>query len=101
MADWFAVYHDPNGELVSTGTVIADPLPPGLSKKQLAGPPGDQVWDTGTLNFIAGVVPSPIDRVAEFLANLPPNKRGNAVEAEITRLLGPFQFRTLEEGYEL
>ncbi len=101
MNDWFAVYRDSDGELVSTGSVVADPLPLGLTKKLISGPPNDQIWNPATLGFDARPAVIQVDRVVEFLANLPPNKRGNAVETEVTRLLGPFQFRDIDESYEL
>jgi len=48
---WFAVYKISNGRLRSVGTVVADPLPAGLAKKDFGAtrPEGD--WNTTTLEF--------------------------------------------------
>jgi len=47
---WFAVYEKATGRLVSTGTVVADPLDPELEKVALAARPdfSAQDWDPGT-----------------------------------------------------
>ena len=33
---WFAIYQTSDGTLISLATVVADPLPAGLAKKQIA-----------------------------------------------------------------
>jgi hypothetical protein len=50
---WFAVYRLADGELVSTGTVIADPLPEGLAAKEIDGDPAGLVWNAAALQFEA------------------------------------------------
>lgn len=57
MEEWFAVYNEA-GDLVSVGTVVADPLPSGLQKKPLAGEPTGLVWDSQALAFVP---PPPLD----------------------------------------
>lgn len=49
---WYAI-HDASGQLVSTGTVLADPLPAGLTALPIDGPPdfGRDEWDPATLAF--------------------------------------------------
>lgn len=47
---WYAVYREADGELVSTGTVVADPLPDGLVAKPLDTEPAG-VWDAQALAF--------------------------------------------------
>lgn len=44
---WFAIYEKATGRLVSTGTVVADPLDPGLEKAALAAAPDFSArdWD--------------------------------------------------------
>ena len=58
---WFAVYETATGKLVSIGTVVADPLPPGIASKQLSQKPDlEQVdWDAATLDFVAIPPPPP------------------------------------------
>ncbi len=99
MPDWFAVYQESDGELVSVGTVLADPLRAGLAIKRISGPPGREVWNPTTLVFDP-LPPRPpdVDRVEEVIAAMP--RRGNGsfaeadVRAEVAKLLGPgYQFR--------
>lgn len=52
---WFAVYEKATGRLVSTGTVVADPLDPGLEKAALAAAPdfSAQDWDPAAKALVA------------------------------------------------
>lgn len=52
---WFAVYEKATGRLVSSGTVVADPLDPTLEKVALAVAPdfSAQDWDPGAKAFVA------------------------------------------------
>jgi hypothetical protein len=52
---WFAIYEKATGRLVSTGTVVADPLDPGLEKVALAAAPefGAQDWDPAAKALVA------------------------------------------------
>ncbi len=107
MPDWFAVYQESDGELVSVGTVLADPLRAGLAIKRISGPPGREVWNTSTLVFDAKPAPpADVDRVEEVIAAMP--RRGNGsfteadVRAEITKLLGPeYQLRDPDDDRDL
>ena len=56
---WFAVYETTGGRLRSLGTVIADPLPAGLSSKDVGETQPDGVWNESTLDFD----PRPVKRV--------------------------------------
>lgn len=101
---WFAVYQETDGELVSVGTVIADPLRRGLATTPLAGPIESPrtVWNTATLEFDPAPPPPPrIDRVEEYLAALPPNQRKQEARLELQKLLGPFRFRDAAEARDL
>lgn len=51
---WYAVYVTATGQLVSVGTVLADPMPAGLLVKVLDGAPNMAIveWDAATLSFI-------------------------------------------------
>jgi hypothetical protein len=48
---WYAVYDMATGALVSVGTVIADPLPSGMSSQALVAEPTGLRWNTTTLAF--------------------------------------------------
>ena len=48
---WYAVYETATGALKSVGTVVADPLPAGLSALALSTQPAGQVWNASTLAF--------------------------------------------------
>ena len=52
---WFAVYEKATGRLVSTGTVVADPLDPELEKVALAARPdfSAQDWDPAAKVLVA------------------------------------------------
>ena len=104
MSDWQVVYRESDGAIVSVGTVIADPLPPGLAKKPIAGPPGHVDWNPATLEWDTRPAPGPdVDRVDEFIAKLGPNGRRTdaTVRAELAALLGERRFRDSREDYEI
>jgi len=63
---WYAI-HDAAGKLVSTGTVIADPLPAGLTAVPVGEtqPTGD--WNPATRSFDAPKVSKPALPVIDFL----------------------------------
>jgi hypothetical protein len=50
---WHAIYRAEDRELVSTGTVIADPLPDGLLSVPIDGEPNGRTWNVATLAFDA------------------------------------------------
>lgn len=87
MADtWFAVYDDATGELVSTGTVVADDATlaaRGLVKRVLATNPQVRTsrWNKDKRDF--GTVPLPKGRIslAEFLLRLVETERQDLFEA--------------------
>lgn len=56
---WYAV-HDKTGRLVSTGTVIADPLPDGLTAVPLGDDAPTGEWDAAQKVF----VPLPVEKAA-------------------------------------
>jgi hypothetical protein len=107
MADWFAVYQESDGKLISVGTVLADPLRPGLAKKNLgATRPEGGIWNPSMLQF----TPSPptlpnVDRVEEVIDAMPKSQgkyTPAAVRDELSLLLGPeFQFRDAFEARNL
>lgn len=97
MADWFAVYQESDGKLLSVGTVITDPLRSGLAKKRISGPPAREVWNTTTLEFDPLPPPPPkVDRVDEFIDAMPKNGtnfKEAVIRDELAKLLGDFRFR--------
>jgi hypothetical protein len=50
---WYAVYDIATGALVSVGTVIAEPLPPGTASQALTAEPTGLHWNATTLAFEA------------------------------------------------
>ena len=59
MPTWYAVYNNADGSLESIGTVVANPLPPGVTAVALASPPdlAQVQWDKVQLKFVA--IPTP------------------------------------------
>lgn len=103
---WFAVYREFDGELLSLGTVIADPLGRGLAKKLLSEPPArGLLWNPRTLEFDP-VPPRPpeVDRVEEFLDALPSGFNGarkGQIRSELRLLLGKYRFRSANVARDL
>ena len=66
---WFAVHEIATGRLVSMATVVADPLPPGLTKKNLGAgkPPDTEMWDEATTSFVPRPPKTLIDRFDDDL----------------------------------
>ena len=64
-----ALYETATGKLVSTGTVIADPLPGHLTRLDLAGPPdlSTHEWNETTKSFVVKANNLPTVEVIEFL----------------------------------
>ena len=106
MADWFAVYREADGELISEGTVVPDVLRSGLAKKNLGpGRPTNRLWNKTTLEFDAAPAPPPdVDRVDEVIAAMTRNG-GRFTESEVRRevalLLGSQRFRDHKEARDL
>lgn len=71
---WFAIVNA-SGELVSTGTVIADDAElaeRGLSKIALDGEPGHRVWNVATQSFVKPPAPSTVLTRLEFVRRFQP-----------------------------
>lgn len=76
METWFAVV-DGAGNLVSTGTVLADPTTlavAGYSSLQLASDPTGQVWDASTRTFSAGPKKPTVLSVWSFIQRFTPDE---------------------------
>ena len=106
MADWFAVYWESDGELLSIGTVVTDPLRSGVAKINLgATQPEGGVWNTSTLVFDPTPArPPDVDRVDEVVAAM--TKTGgrfseSEVRREVAALLGSERFRSFDESRDL
>lgn len=63
---WFAIWKTSNGELVSIGTVVADPLPAGLSSTSLGESQPSGVWNSVTHVFDAAAVLKAVLRLRDF-----------------------------------
>jgi hypothetical protein len=105
MADWFAIYREADGTLVSLATVVADPLPAGLAKKQVTQFTGGVQWDTATLDWEPKPpLPPDVDRIDEFVAALPIVLKGQdeeRIRTSLVALLGDQRFRDPSDSYEL
>lgn len=55
---WYAVYVTATGELVSTGTVLADPLPGHLTALDVGVDRPEGVWNPATLEFEPDTTPN-------------------------------------------
>ena len=105
MPDWYAIYNTASGALVSTATVVADPLPVGLTKKIVAEPAFGFQWNSTLLDWEPAPPPPPdVDRVDEFLGRVGNSLKGNAktkVQDELVILLGDTRFRDPTDVYEI
>jgi hypothetical protein len=64
--NWFAVWTTASGGLVSVGTVVAVPLPNGLSTTDLGANPPAGVWNSVTHVFDAAAVLKPVLSLKDF-----------------------------------
>ena len=101
---WFAIYQTSDGTLISLATVVADPLPAGLAKKQVDPRSAGVQWNRTLLDWEPEPPPPPdIDRVEEFLARIG-GLTGSAdtkVRGELVRLLADNRFRDPTDPYEI
>lgn len=98
---YFAVYRKSTGEIVSTGSNVADPLPDGLGVKKLAEEPdfSKRQWNASTLEFEDKAdpeAPVPIRMTASFRST----ETGKAIE-RISREIGIPVVEDPEETIEL
>ncbi len=110
---WHVIYDDRTGGDVAVGgylsvaTVMADPLPSGLSSKVIADRPEGQQWNTTTLEWEPTPPPPPdVDRVDEVIAAVEavesltvPIK--NALRPELEAVLGERRWRDPAEDYQI
>ena len=102
MADWYAIYNTADGELRSMATVVVDPLPAGLSKKQIRVAPPFTVWDAATLDWVPRPPrPPDVDRVDEFIARVGATPTEAQLRAGLIDLLAEQRFRDDEDDYEI
>ena len=101
---WFAIYQTSDGTLISLATVVADPLPAGLAKKQIAPYSAGVQWNPTLLDWEPEPPPPPdVDRVEEFLTRIG-GLTGSAdtkVRGELVRLLAEHRFRNPNDTYEI
>ena len=66
---YFAIHEIATGRLKSMGSVIADPLPAGLTAVDIVNPPLDsEMWDEATKTFIARPPKVLADRLEDLKA---------------------------------
>ena len=102
---WYAVYEVAIGRLVSEGTVVATPLPPGLAFKAISRPDDSTVWNPTSLDYIQKPPVLMADRVADFaedsavklvLLKLSLGDRQTLRDA-LAALLGRYRFRFTDQ----
>ena len=115
MPDWFVVVETATGRPRSFGTVISDPLRPGLESIALAGPPDydNEMWDEETKSFVPRPPKVFVNRVdddlfghpsfqnfIDLMSILTPPQRATVKNA-IKRLLGTALIRVEREPIEI
>lgn len=63
---WYAVWRTADGELVSVGEVLANPLPAGLSTTNLGASPPDGTWNKTTHAFDPAAVLKAVLTLRDF-----------------------------------
>lgn len=69
---WYAVIETATGRLLSTGTVLADPMPKGLEAIEIGDEPPAGEWNTKTLQFEPSTRPvevEPIDLLRKIASH--------------------------------
>lgn len=101
---WYAVWRTADGELVSTGTVLADPLPAGLASFDFVTPQTG-VWNKVTHVFDAAAVLKPVLSVKQFWKRFTEGERENLWEMQTNgtavqkRKLGAFKDYILGDNF--
>lgn len=66
---WFLVYDTNTGRLVSQGTVIADPLPRGLTAVDVGTRPEGVMWDEASRSMVPRPPKEYVDRVDDIVGD--------------------------------
>lgn len=111
---WLAVFNSTTGDLVSVATVVANPLPDGLTSVTLASEPDLKllVWDKVTRTFLARPAKVMIDRWQDFLTNVNyagfqtiynalNAQRKTQIQAILIKFMGSSRFRSVNEPTEV
>ena len=108
---WYAVCRTATGELVSVGTVLATPLPSGLTALPLVIEPDNTAltWNAATRLFVARPVTVTIDRVQDLTVDPTlgavwtrlTSTQALALRDRIASLLGPHRFRLPQQFVNL
>jgi hypothetical protein len=107
---YFALYNTTTGALLSQGTLMVTPLPPGTAILELQGPPLDsEMWDTATRTFVPRPAKVLSDRLLDLLddadfaaawASLNATQR-TRLRTALIRLLGRYRWRNANDTLEL
>lgn len=84
MANWFAVWRSADGALVSVGTVVASPLPGGLSTTDLGASAPAGVWNTATHVFDAAAVLKAVLTLKDFWNRFTQTEREALMNLQLT-----------------
>ena len=109
MSFW-VVFETATGRLVSTGSVLAEPLPAGLTATDLGARPADTLmWDAATRTHVARPAKVLVDRLqdliddpvlAEVWSRLTANQR-TILRNRVVALLGRQRWRVVTETVNL
>jgi hypothetical protein len=108
---WYAVCRDVDGELISIGTVLAEPMPEGMVALEQAQRPdaATQIWDRTLRVFVARPEPARADRVQD-LADDPDLSavwqrltvtQRQTLRDRLVRLLGPHRYRLTHQPTDM
>jgi hypothetical protein len=75
MATWYVVYRESDGEAVSIGTVLADPLPEGMAAKAFGSERPEGRWNPATLDFDPLPAPEVVMSRIDFMRRFTPAER--------------------------
>lgn len=105
---WFAVWRQTDGELVSVGTSVADPLPAGLGVTNLGDNPPTGVWNKVTHQFDPSAPLKPIISKRDFWKRFTDTERENLYDMSLNgtaaqkKKLGAFRSYVADcEGVDL
>lgn len=85
---WYAIYKLSNGELVSTGTSVADPLPDGLGVANLGENPPLGIWNNVTHVFDPSAALKPVVSRRDFWQRFTASERESLFDMSINGTAG-------------
>lgn len=107
---WFVVHRTETGQIVSSGDVVASPLPEGLTSVDVGARPADsKMWDPASRAFVDRPAKVLVDRIQELRddpalsavwTRLTANQQ-TALRNRLIAMLGPNRYRNQSERTDL